>query len=225
MPGLDIWGASYPAEFAAGDVFDYLRMPNGTIGFVMGDVSGHGFSSALLMALICAHLRSLAESGAALNTILARVTASLVLETDESKFVTLLLGRLDPRSRTLQYANAGHPTGVVLDRSGDLKAELNSTAIPLGVQPETTFPTAGPIALDPGETLLLFTDGLLEAGWSDDDPFGIGRVLETVRAHLDKPAREIAESLHRVVCEFSRRPTPLDDITIVVVKVLPEKTL
>jgi len=221
LPGFDIWGASYPAEFVAGDVFDYLPMASGSVGFVMGDVSGHGFSSALLMALTCARLRSLAESGIALDAILARVNAALVRETEGDRFVTLLFARLDPESRTLRYANAGHPPGIVLDRAGNLKAQLASTAIPLGILHETTFPVAGPIALEPGETVVLLTDGVLEAGSAPNDLFGIGRVVQTVRAHLDKPAREITESLRRAVCEFSQRQTPLDDVTVVVIKVLP----
>jgi len=80
---------------------------------------------------------------------------------------------------------------------------------------------AGPIALEPGETVVLLTDGVLEAGSAPNDLFGIGRVVQTVRAHLDKPAREITESLRRAVCEFSQRQTPLDDVTVVVIKVLP----
>ncbi|MHC4402195.1 MAG: SpoIIE family protein phosphatase [Planctomycetota bacterium] len=223
VPGFDVWGACYPAEFAAGDIFDYLPMPNGTVGFVIGDVSGHGFGPALLMASTCARLRSLAESMTPVDAILARVNTALAKETAEGRFVTLLLGVLDPQRRALVFTNAGHPAGMVLDRFGNVKAELESTALPLGILTQTAFPAAGPVVLQPGDTVVMLTDGVLEAMSSEDVFFGSSRALEIVRANLDKPAREIVERLHRAVCHFSRGETLQDDVTLLVIKVAADE--
>jgi serine phosphatase RsbU (regulator of sigma subunit) len=185
-------------------------------------VTGHGFASALLMASTLAHLRSLALIHSDPGQILALANAALYAETEANRFVTLLLGHLDPRTRSFSYSSAGHPTCYVLDTSGEIKVQLESTALPLGLMPRTVFPVVGPVVLDPGDTVLLLTDGLLEAQSPDGDYFGIQRALETVRMNCNKTAREIAESLGRAVFEFSRTESPSDDVTIVVIKVTGE---
>ncbi len=219
LPGFDVAGALYPAEFAAGDYFDYFTLPNGSLGVVIGDVSGHGFGPALLMATTHALLRSLANHHTEVGEILGIVNSILTSETEEDRFVTLLLACFDPHGRSLVYANAGHPTGYVLDPSGQVKARLESTAIPLGILPGTEFPAAGPVALDPGDMVLLLTDGILEARSSQDALFDAERTLQVVRDHRTKTAAEITKSLCRAVREFSGGEKLTDDVTAVVIKI------
>lgn len=222
VPGFDIAGASYPAEMAGGDSFDYLRMEDGSICISIGDVTGHGFASALLMASTLAHLRSISLIHSDPGQILALANAALYAETEANRFVTLLLGHLDPRTRSFSYSSAGHPTCYVLDTSGEIKVQLESTALPLGLMPRTVFPVVGPVALDPGDIVLLLTDGILEAQSPGDDYFGIERALETVRMNCNKTAHEIVECLCRAVFEFSRSENPSDDVTVVVIQVAGE---
>ena len=221
LSGFDIAGALYPAEFAAGDYFDYLAMRDGSLGVVIGDVSGHGFGPALLMASTHALLRSLANHHTQLGEILGIANSILAEQTEADRFVTLLFGCLDVRSRSFVYANAGHATGYVLDISGRVKARLESTALPLAILPDAEFPTADPIALEPGDIVLLLTDGIPEARSSEDVPFGDQRALEIVRENRDRTAREITESLYRAVRDFSGGKKPIDDVTTVVIKMEP----
>jgi len=221
LPGFDVAGASYPAEFTGGDTFDYLAMRDGSVGFAIGDVSGHGLGPALLMASTHAHLRSLARTYTDAGEILGLVNASLVRETEDDRFVTLLFGRLDPRTRSFVYASAGHPAGYVLDASGSVKACLESTSLPLGILPDADFPPGEPVALEPGDLVLLITDGILEARSPTGDYFGARRALEVVRAHRQAAAGEIIEVLHRAVLEFSETRKPADDVTALVIKVAP----
>ena len=107
----------------------------------------------------------------------------------------------------------------MLDASGAVKAQLQSTGLPLAISPDEKFPVAGPIQLDPGDIVLLMTDGVRDATNPDGIVYGIGRVLETVRADRTKKASEIINNLYRNVCEFSRRDKPVDDVTLVVIKV------
>ena len=193
-------------------------MPNGTVGFVISDVSGHGFGPALLMASTSTLIRLLAETQTDVGEILGRVNRFLAKETDDH-FVTLLLGCLDPQSRSFQYASGGHPTGYILDSSGAVKARLESTAPPLAISPATEFPAADPITLDPGDIVVLLTDGIQEAMSPAEEQFGTDRVLEVVRAHRTRKAAQIVESLYRAVCEFSQREKPADDVTAIVIKV------
>jgi serine phosphatase RsbU (regulator of sigma subunit) len=217
--GLDIAGASRPAEYAAGDHFDYLTMRDNSLGIVVGDVSGHGFGPALVMASTCARLRSFSEIGMPIDEIMARVNSGLVRETEQGHFVTAFLGRLDPHSRTLSYVNAGHPAGLVLDASGGVKARMESTAFPLAVFPEAEFPMGDPVALGSGDLVLLVTDGLPEARSSEGQLFGMERTLAVVRENRSKCSREIIECLYRAVEDFSHHGDLLDDVTVVVVKV------
>jgi PAS domain S-box-containing protein len=218
VPGFDIYGACYPAEFAAGDHFDYLAMPNGSIGVVIGDVVGHGIGPALVMASAHAHLRSLAEVCTDVDEILSRANRFLFQETEAEIFVTLLFAHFDIRSRTLTYASAGHPTAYLLDSRGDVKAKLPSTSLPLGILPDTQYSISDPIALDPGDITLLFTDGLIEAASANDNPFGENRVIQAVRRNCSESARKITESLYQAVVEFSGDKKLSDDVTLVVIK-------
>jgi phosphoserine phosphatase RsbU/P len=218
IPGLDIAGASHPAEFTGGDYFDYLPMTDGSLGLVIADVAGHSFGPALLMATTHAHLRSFAEICTHIEQIAARTNTALCRETEMDRFVTLLLGRLDPATRSFTYVNAGHPTGYIIDASGAIKATLDSTSVPLGIQADAVFPVSVPILLAPGDLVLLLTDGVFETTSSGGEQFGVERILEFVRANRHKSACELVDSLCTAAIAFSDHATLLDDLTIVVVK-------
>jgi sigma-B regulation protein RsbU (phosphoserine phosphatase) len=220
LPGFDIAGAAFPAEYAAGDYFDYLPMLDGSLGLVIGDVSGHGLGPAIVMALTYAHLRSLAQVYTDVEEMLARVNRFLTNETDH--FVTLLFGRLTPGTRSFVGVNAGHPPGYVLDGAGRIKARIESKSVPLAVLPDATFPTSDSVTLAAGDMVLLLTDGILEARSAEGTTFGTERMLAIIAAHRERSAREIIEAIHRGVCEFCRPNRPTDDITAIVVKVGPE---
>ena len=219
VPGFDIAGASYAAEYTAGDHFDYIPMAGSTLGLVVGDVSGHGFGPALLMVSLRNHLRSLIEHHDALEEILFDANRLLSSEMKEEYFITLFMGRLDPKRRVMHYINAGHPSGYVLDASANVKATLESVVMPLGILPEMAFPPAASITLEPGDIFFVLTDGILEAQAADETQFGIDRTLALIRAHHHRPAREIIEILHRAVLDFSDHHRLADDVTAVIVKV------
>jgi PAS domain S-box-containing protein len=216
--GFDIAGASWPAELAAGDHFDYLRLPDGSIGIVVSDVSGHGFSSSLLMASTQAHLRSFATDHDQPDEIIEHVNRILCEEVEFGRFVTLLLVRLDAASGQMTFVNAGHPPGYLVDRSGLEKAALQSTSIPLGIERDTTFRVNGPLQIEVGECLVLYTDGLFEAQNGAGDSFEQERVIEVVRENREASSREIISRLHEAVCAFAGTERLEDDVTIVVIK-------
>ncbi len=220
VPGFDIAGASYAAEFTAGDHFDYIPMAGGSIGVVIGDVSGHGFGPALLTVALRNHLRALADHHEQLDEILSDANRLLSAEMEAGHFITLLMGKLDPRERTFHYINAGHPSGYVLDAAGRKKACLESQVVPLGILPETRFPAARGVAMEPGDLLLLVTDGILEAKRADGTMFAEERMLDTVRIHRHRPAAEIIDALYRAVLDFSENGKIVDDATAVVLKAL-----
>ena len=218
VAGFDIAGASFPAEFTSGDYYDYIPLPEMCYAIVVGDVSGHGLGPALLMASARSILRSIARMTGDVSEILTLVNRFLREDTQPDHFVTLFLGRLDPLSRQISYASAGHPAACVLDAAGKVKARLESTAPPLGIMPDAAFPAGESLTLEPGDLAIFLTDGVLEATAPDGTPFGESGVLEVVRGSQSKPASQIISDLHRAVLDFSRRDVLLDDMTAVVLK-------
>jgi PAS domain S-box-containing protein len=217
LPGLDIAGASHPAAFAGGDLFDYLPMAGGKLGVAVGDVSGHGIAAALQMASTLAFLRSLAQTCATIGEILTRVNRFVYDEVDGQTFVTLMLLRLDPRTRTVTYANAGHPSGFVLDARGGVRAELRSSTVPLGITDDLDFPVGDPLVLRPGDVVVLVTDGILEAHSPERVCFGRDRLLEVIRSAQARSSQAILEELRRAVSRHSQAEVPLDDLTAVII--------
>lgn len=218
--GFDIAGASFPAEATGGDYFDYIPMPGGKVGVVVGDVTGHGVGPALLMAETRAYLRVLAAKWEDPGEILTRANRILAEDVGTERFITLFLGCIDSRTRTFTYASAGHPPGYVLDADGKIKATLKRTGVPLGMRPENVFSSAVAMTLVTGDLILLLTDGIEEATAPDDSLFGTERVIETVRAHRQAKAHDILQALYEAVRAFAGNGPQVDDITAIVLKVL-----
>jgi len=220
MDSLEIAGFSQPAESVGGDYFDYIQMPGGRLGVPIGDVSGHGIGPALLMAETRAAVRTLGRTCPDVGEALTLANRILLDGVLEGRFVTLLFISIDPVQRTLTYAGAGHPDGLLIDRSGEIVTRLPSSGFPLGVVRDEIYPVHGPIPFEAGQTLLLYTDGLLDASPPGAvRPFGADRVMQVVRRNLHRPAAQILEALHQAVAQYSPGK-PTDDITAVVVKSL-----
>src|SRR5262249_35382813 len=143
--GLEIGGTSRPARVVGGDHFDFLVLPDSRLAVSIADASGHGIAAALLVAETCAYIRALALTHADIERILTLVNRRLVEDITDDHFVTLLLARLDPRTRSLVYQSAGHNPGYVLDGEGNVKAVLPSTGMPLGLLPEADFSSTAAI--------------------------------------------------------------------------------
>ena len=218
IDGLDVSGVVFPAVATCGDYYDYLPMPDGALGVVVGDVCGHGLGPALIMVEARAYLRSLVKASFDLSEIFNTMNQELWADLENGNFVTLILTRIDITSRRLVYANAGHPPGYLLDRTGVIKATLYGTGPPLGMFPESDYGTVESLAIDPGDMLVLLTDGITESEAADGTPFGTGRTLEVIRAHLHEPAEQITHHVYRSVRDFAKETTQHDDITIVVCK-------
>ena len=217
LEGFEIAGALFPAKATAGDYFDYIPMLEGCLGIVLGDVSSHGMGPALLMSETRACLRTLAQIHSDVGEILTQANRLLAADASDFHYVTLAMGRLDPRDRSMVYASAGQ-RGYLLG-AGIEATVLDSTSLPLGVRADTVVPAAAPIALKSGDLLTFFTDGLAEAESPGRVRFGVARALQIIRAEREKPAAEIIQSLREQVLGFCRSEPPQDDITIVIAKV------
>jgi serine phosphatase RsbU (regulator of sigma subunit) len=218
LPGVEMAGASYPADATGGDYYDYIPMADGSVAVVIGDVTGHGFGPALVMASTRAYLRALAQTNTDVANILALANRVLAADVGDDRFVTLLLARLDAEARWLVYSNAGHQSGYVFDSLGLVKRQLGSTAMPLGIMPDGEFPAGERVRLVPGDLVVLLTDGIVEARSPDNALFGAQRVFDLVRLYRNDPAQQIVANLYHAVRAFSQNMPQVDDITAVVVK-------
>jgi len=225
VPGFDIAGTSVPADATGGDYYDYLPMMDGNLGLVVADVSGHGLGPSLLMVETRALLRVVARNRVDPGEILVRANRVLAEDVEGRNYVTLVFVRLNVQTGELVHASAGHPAGLVLDATGQTKAELKRTGGPLGFAFGPPVAAAAPVRLLPGEVLVLYTDGIKEARRARSHPeageeFGVARILEVVRGNLDRSATEITQALCAAAKGFAA-PDPLDDdLTLLVVKAL-----
>jgi PAS domain S-box-containing protein len=216
VPGYDIAGAVAPASATCGDYFDFIPLPDGRLALGIADVSGHGVGSALIMTAMRAYLRSLTGTLASLDSLAGELNRLLFADLEEQRFVTMILTVLDRTSGTLSWANFGHPTGYVLDRSGTVKAELKSGCRPLGLFPDLVCAEGPAIALEPGDSLVLLTDGILEATSPEGREFGHAGVQGVLRSVCDRPAAETAARLIAGAQLFAGEQPQDDDITVVV---------
>jgi serine phosphatase RsbU (regulator of sigma subunit) len=170
-----------PAREVGGDFYDFLALDDGCLGVVIGDVSGKGIPAALVMVATRTMLRTAAQENAAPGAVLARVNDMLAADVPPNVFATCFYALLDPRSGRIRYANAGHDLPYVRRANGDVE-ELRATGMPLGLMPEWRY-EEGNAMLAPGNTLLLYTDGLVEAHDSEREMFGQQRMRALVSQH------------------------------------------
>lgn len=219
VPGFDLAGAAYPAYETSGDYFDFIAMPHGSLCIAVGDVEGHGFGSALVMALTRAYVRSFAALGLEVDQILTQVNRMLVQDLGDGFFVTLSLASLDIRNRSLTYAGAGHVPGYILGETGAVERTLESNGLPLGLFRDVRYSRNAPSLLREGQIVVLWTDGVTESSGPCGSELGAGRALECVRRHRQARAGAIVESLYRMAREFASDRVQSDDITAVILKV------
>jgi phosphoserine phosphatase RsbU/P len=218
VKGFDLAGASFPANETGGDYFDFVTLPDNSIGIVIGDVSGHGVSSALLMAELRAYLRAFAMKSSDIGEILTFINSALISDLEQGSYATFIFCRLHPDTRIIQYASAGHTPGFILDTNGAVKRTLDSIDLPLGILPGYKFNFSEPFILEPGEILALLTDGITDAERPDQEQFGVERALAFIQEHREESAHEIAAKLFHTVRDFEDGMPQVDDITVVICK-------
>ena len=153
--------------------------------------------------------------------IVGLLNRALADDAPEGYFATLLLGCLDPATGSFVYASAGHNPGYILGPSGEVKTILKATGVPLAVQADGDFHAVSVPPLEPGDLLLLLTDGIMEAHGLDGKHFGIQRVFDLVRTNQGRTAREIVDSLYGAVRVYCGAESQLDDMTAIVIKAVP----
>jgi sigma-B regulation protein RsbU (phosphoserine phosphatase) len=217
IPGLSVAAFSRPAQIVGGDYFDFVPFKDGGHGFVMADVSGHGVSAGMLMTSLQTAFHTLVPVADSPLDVLERINHLYMHNINFTTFVTIFFGKLDAASRTLTYANAGHNSAYLLhaDGSEDL---LHPTGPAIGLM-EGFLVHTEQVILEPGDTLVLYTDGVTEAADRGGTQLGIDGLAKIVRDNVSATAEQLIQRVVRAVNTFTDGIQPLDDTTLVIAKV------
>lgn len=219
IAGLDYCGACRPAQGVGGDYYDFLALPDGRLGIAIGDVSGKGIAAALLMASLQASLRSQAISGPAeLDTLMRNVNRLVYEASASNRYATFFYAQYHPPMRRLDYVNAGHNAPMVFRRDATV-VRLEDGGPVVGLLRNAPYQRSS-VMLQPGEILLLFTDGISEAMTAGNEEWGEERLIEAMKECDALPAAEIVRTLLAAADKFVAGAKQYDDMTLVAVKVL-----
>jgi serine phosphatase RsbU (regulator of sigma subunit)/anti-sigma regulatory factor (Ser/Thr protein kinase) len=182
LPGWEVAAFYRPARTVGGDFYDFIELPDAGLGIVVGDVTDKGVPAAMVMAATRTVLRASAQTVRSPGAVLEQVNELLCPDMPPNMFVTCLYGVLDPRTGAFRYANAGHNLPYV--RTADGVLELRATGMPLGLMPAMTY-EEHEATLAPGQSMLLSSDGIVEAHGRDRQMFGFPRLRRIVGARPD----------------------------------------
>jgi len=220
LEDLDIAARSLYCDETGGDYFDFIRNDNRQIDAVIGDVSGHGISSAILMASVRAFLRQRANLPGNLSQLLSDVNRQLVADVEDSgNFMTLFYLRIDPAKRCMHWVRAGHDPALFYDPGTNCFKEMHGKGPALGISGQAIFEENEKTELIPGQIIVLATDGVWEARNRAGDMFGKAHLYDIVRRHKHAMAEEIVGQCFQSLEAFQTDAVREDDITMVVIKV------
>jgi serine phosphatase RsbU (regulator of sigma subunit)/CHASE2 domain-containing sensor protein len=218
IDGIEPFGWTKPADETGGDLFDLWTLPDGRLGILVADASGHGLAPSVIVSQVRTLVRALSEIEKHPNGLLARVNARLAQDLEPARFVTAFLGFLDSNG-TIEWASAGHGPMLWCTKDGEEFQSLDATALPLGIMEDYMGDEIGPLQLEISGMLIVTSDGIFEAPNATDEQFGIERVIETLKQYQGASTIEISSAIREAVTKWQRNPDkPVDDQTTVIIR-------
>ncbi|MCI0609624.1 MAG: SpoIIE family protein phosphatase [Anaerolineae bacterium] len=218
IEGVNIAAFSRPAQIVGGDYFDFVDFKDGKHGLVMADVSGHGVSAGMFMSSLQTAFHTLVPDTESPLEVLERINRLYVHNINFTTFVTIFFGKYDPSTRTLSYANAGHNSAYLYRLAANQEIWLRPTGPAIGVMEEFTIRTEA-IRLEPGDILLLYTDGITEATnhqgafWDED------RLANIVSQNANSSAEQLIQKILQALKDHTDGSPLADDVTLLIAKV------
>ncbi len=216
VPGYEFQGISFSCYEIGGDYYDFIERRDGRMLIALGDVSGKGTAAALLMSSLHAAIHAQISANSSLERTVSSVNQYLAENTPTNRFVTLFAAELDPGTGKFAYINAGHNPPLIGRLDGSIE-QLSSGGFPLGIIPTAEF-EQGEIELSPGESLVIYSDGVSEANNLAGDEFGLDRLANVIKSNLSASAAGMRDRVESALSSFTQTAPANDDITLVIVK-------
>ena len=216
LPGIDLYAAYLPSRQVSGDMYSVIPVKNNQLALAIGDVSGKGIPASLLMASLQSSLQMLCLECFPPADIISRLNRLVCENTDPEDFVTFFYAVYDRDNRKLSYVNAGHNPPLYFPAKGEPK-ELSEGGLPLGIFSDRQY-QADELSVQPGSPIVLYTDGVTEAGYEFEEQFGCQRLAKIVAQNRHLSAQEIGERILSGLHEFCGARELEDDVSLVILK-------
>jgi sigma-B regulation protein RsbU (phosphoserine phosphatase) len=217
VPGIDLAGYNAPCRTVGGDYYDFMTYPDGRVAMLVGDVAGKGMPAALLMSSLQARVQVLFDDPVDLAALVTRLNRIITSNCPSNRFISFFFGVMEPKTGVLTYVNAGHNPPLLVHRTGVVE-RLESTGLILGILAAAPYHQRT-CTLEPGDVVVLFSDGVTEAVRPHvDEEFGEERLAQILADLRHLSAGSIIESINQQVYEFTGGAPPADDITLVIAK-------
>ena len=218
LAGFEIVGMARPAQHTGGDYYDWQRLPDGRLVVALADVTGHGIGPAIVMAVCRAYARASAPTAVDAAALLNRLNDLICPDLEASgRFITMVIAVVSPDG-TIELISAGHgPTMLLRGATGEIES-FSGDGIPLGIDPAERYANLKTRRLEPGDALLMVTDGFFEWQRADGQQFGTARLEQALRSAAGKPAGKVIEAIDAAAKAFAVDAPQGDDATVVVIR-------
>lgn len=217
IPGWEISAYNLPCHDVGGDYFDFQPREEGWVALAVGDVSGKGIGAALLTGAVQATFRAHLSTGAEMARVVNRLNRAVVASSAVEQFVTFFCGELNPETATLRYVNAGHNPPLLIRAAGGVE-ELNRTGLVIGVMEDATY-GAEQVAFEPGDLLVMYSDGITEVVNPAGEEFGPERLVRTIQYARKRPVERIQEIVLEELSAFQGKDAcQFDDMTLLMLR-------
>ncbi|HST20324.1 MAG TPA: SpoIIE family protein phosphatase [Blastocatellia bacterium] len=217
IEGWDMTGVSFPCREIGGDYYDFIRRKSDNRLIVaVGDVSGKGTGAALLMSSLHAAVRAQSQTRLAISGVMREINEYIFENSPSNKFLTLFYGELDPETGTLVYSNGGHNTPMLMRATGEI-IMLDQGGLPIGMMKGVQYQEAT-VFFNPGDSLIIYSDGITESINDRDEEFGEERLIEVVKHNLSRSASGIRDRIDEALSRFVGTTAPVDDMTLMIIK-------
>ncbi|HSB09597.1 MAG TPA: SpoIIE family protein phosphatase [Blastocatellia bacterium] len=217
LDGWDMTGVSFPCREIGGDYYDFIyRKRDKRLLVAVGDVSGKGTGAAILMSSLHAAVRAQSQARSTISELMGEINQYIFENSPPNKFLTLFYGELDPETGTLVYSNGGHNAPMLVRHSGEVE-RLDKGGLPIGMMQGVAYQEAT-VAFEPGDVLVIYSDGITESINERDEEFDEERLVEVVRNNLGRSASGIRDRIDEALSRFVGTTAPVDDMTLMIIK-------
>ncbi|MBK7600483.1 MAG: SpoIIE family protein phosphatase [Acidobacteria bacterium] len=216
IPGYDVMGVSFPCYEVGGDYYDFIEKREGQYVVALGDVSGKGTGAALLMSSVHAAVRAYSRTRLSASEIVSEINQYIYDNTPANRYVTMFYSELDPKTNQLTYINGGHNAPLLVRATGEVTC-LDIGGFPVGITPFGDY-REGWVELEPGDVLVIYSDGASESVNEAGEEFGEQRLIEIVMKHRGRTAAGIRDRIDEALTKFVGKAETVDDLTLVILK-------